>query len=159
MQTHFSVRNAPVTLHNDGAFHTKEIHLLTGDKSLSIKNSGRGYLKLSHAVFISDIHCSTEGTGGYKIQLRACTALCGFECTYEIFWQPNTEWAWKGFLMEILSYKADWTDTEAEYQQKEKKRKKGTLPQLQRSGLKLKGKCMSTWWAMKELSSRHCFYP
>lgn len=67
-----------MTLHGYGAPDMKEIHLLKGDKSLSIKKSGGGF------------HCSAEGTG-VTLPLRACTTLCEFECTYEVFSKSNTE--------------------------------------------------------------------
>ncbi len=65
------VGNAPITLHGYGTFDMKEIHLLKGDKSLSIKNSVGGYLRLSLTLFITDILCSAEGTGGTLLQNTA----------------------------------------------------------------------------------------
>lgn len=46
-----SVRNAPTTLHGCGAFDMKEIHLLKGDNSLSIKKRGRG--SSTHCLWLS----------------------------------------------------------------------------------------------------------
>lgn len=111
--------SAPITQHSAGAYDMRGIHLLTGDKSLSIKKEWQGLSEaLLHCVhYWQPLQCwgHVGVGGGTSLQCTAGSA-CSFmwiwmRYFYSQFWMSSRAEG-KCFLMEILSHKSrmdtDW---------------------------------------------------